>query len=235
MGLGAALGSIGGSLVSDAFNAWSAHEAREASENMYRHRYQIMVSDLKKAGLNPMLAYMKDAGTPPTTTPAHASGDLGSVINQARQSSAQSNLMKIQESQAAAQADLLNAQAEKTRTETKWIDRQAEAGIYKDTSTGQLNDALTATRSVLRPGELQKLNSEAEAAELMLPHYRNLSEAEKSEFKQKIAPYLKDVESMSRSAANAGVLLNINKLWSILDGMARSKGPTRYGPSGEKR
>lgn len=223
MGLGSIVGSVGGSLASDALNIWSANEARKASENMYRHRYRTMVADLKAAGLNPMLAYMKDAGTPPTTTPGHASGDLGMVINEARKSSAQSNLMRMQEEQVEAVTDKTRAEAEKVRAETSWIDREKEASVYRDKSSGQLNDAIAATRSALRPGELQKLNSEAEAAELMLPYYRNLSEAEKSEFKQKISPYLKDAESLSRTAATGAALLNISKIFSILDGLAKTK------------
>lgn len=121
MGFGSVVGSVAGSLASDAFNAWQAHESRTASEDMFRRRYRMMVADLKAAGLNPMLAYMKDAGTPPTTTPAHASGDLGMVINQARTSSAQSNLMKMQEQQAAAQTAALDATTDRTIAEAAKI------------------------------------------------------------------------------------------------------------------
>lgn len=48
---------------SRAFNAAEALKAFEREKDLYSNRYQIQVADLKKAGLNPALAYSLGAGT----------------------------------------------------------------------------------------------------------------------------------------------------------------------------
>lgn len=240
---GAAGISAGGSLLSDAFNAWQAHEARTASEDMFRRRYRIMVHDLKAAGLNPMLAYMKDAGTPPVTSPAHATGDLGAVINQARTSSAQSNLMKMQEQAVAAQTaktdaetDLTIAQAAKTRRETLdegQYSAESSSRTYKGIAEGQAADAMAATRNSLRPAELLRATSEAEIARAGIQHALNLEAAEFTEWKRDFAVYLDDVLKMAQSTNQVSQAFSIGKVLRLIDEFRqRAPGPQGKGPVG---
>lgn len=77
-GLGAATDVFNVSSARDANNAQNALTAAgyEYSNYMYRHRYQHTVKDMKRAGLNPMLAYMQGTGggaaQPSSGMPQHA-------------------------------------------------------------------------------------------------------------------------------------------------------------------
>jgi len=234
MGMLGDIGSaLGGKVVEGAFNAWQNHEARTASEDMYRRRYQTMVTDLSKAGLNPMLAYMKDAGTPPTVGGATIGG-IGETINQARQTSAQSSLAKIQEQNVIANTDLANANAAKVRAETvntALAGKQIEAQTYASTASGQYADTQAAQLRALLPSVLSRARSDAEAAELLLPKARNMSAAEYSQFKREISPYLSDINSMANSANQAANAISPVKVFRMLDDLI---GNDRQGPSGER-
>lgn len=224
--LGSVASAVGGDLVSGAFNAWQNHEARTASEDMFRRRYQTMVTDLQKAGLNPMLAYMKDAGTPPTVAGASIGG-IGQTVNQARQTSAQSSLMKIQEANLIANTDKANAEAEKTRAETQNVEkagRLLEAQAFSTTAQGQYTDAQHGQLKANLESVLSRARSEAEAAELLLPRMRNMADAEYSDFKRHVAPYLADINSMANSANQASQALNPVRVFQLLDDLRQRAG-----------
>lgn len=120
MGLGSIIGAAGGNLLTHwgqgMIDQGFANDARAASEDMYRRRYRIMVHDLKAAGLNPMLAYMKDAGTPPNVGPASGSGGFDFAGASAKQ--AQSEFTE-------AQTSLVNAQRDKLVAETEELKKRA--------------------------------------------------------------------------------------------------------------
>lgn len=67
--------------LADAFGIGSARRQREWETEMANSAYQRAVADLKKAGLNPALAYSNTADTP--TGGISPNNSLGSIINSA--------------------------------------------------------------------------------------------------------------------------------------------------------
>lgn len=63
--------------ISRSFNALEAEKAFNREKDLYSQRYQLQVEDLKKAGLNPALAYSLGAGT--LTSPSASSAPASSV------------------------------------------------------------------------------------------------------------------------------------------------------------
>lgn len=63
--LGAIAGPVAGGIVGAAGSWFSGKSAADAAEENYKHRYQWQVKDLKKAGLNPMLAVSQGAPNVP--------------------------------------------------------------------------------------------------------------------------------------------------------------------------
>ena len=109
--LGGALGAVG-SVVSGLFGQRSADKANEAQAALseqqhkwnvedYQHRYQWAAEDMRKAGLNPILAATNGIGGSinGTSVPAaHAASmpDLGSAFTSAYQTSTQKEIAKMQ-------------------------------------------------------------------------------------------------------------------------------------------
>lgn len=235
-GLGGAVGAVAGSVLDAGANLYSAHESRVAGENMYRHRYQIMVQDLMKAGLNPMLAYTKDAGSVPMAGGGQVVSGTGHALSQSGVASAQASLLEDQAMQARSQTRVNNATADNIEADTEIKKLQPgvmEADKYLKAAQGQFADTQTAQLAANMAAVLSKAKSEAEAAELLLPAMRNMSEAQKSDFKKHISPYLDDIQKMSGSAASISSAISPLRLLDLLDRMER-RGGFEDGPSGER-
>ena len=54
--LGSVAGSVLGSVVQNHYNSANAAQANEWNVENYKHRYQWAVEDMRRAGLNPILA-----------------------------------------------------------------------------------------------------------------------------------------------------------------------------------
>lgn len=104
------LGAIGGA----ALNLGSGAANAAMAERNYRHRYQWQVEDMKKAGLNPALAYGQNAPIP-HTQPLEPAGDSAAkgaqATTAAAYATAQTNLLKSQTEVYNAQADDLKMNA----------------------------------------------------------------------------------------------------------------------------
>lgn len=208
MGFGALAGAIGsaigGNVIDGLFNQRAQDRARAASEDIYRSRYQIMVQDMKAAGLNPMLAYSKDPGAAPSVGGGQIVGGTGQAINSARATSAQSALMREQEEKVRAEKDNVEADTKNKLA----MANQIEAQTYQLRASGQLADSQTGQIRALLPSLIKKNMSEAEAAELALPKLRNLSAAEFTQWKKDIAPFLEDAVLATQAGANLGRVFN---------------------------
>lgn len=94
-GLGGAVSSLGGSLLTSALSGKRAQAQRGWQEDMRGTSYQATMEDMRKAGLNPMLAYKQGAmgagQGQQATTP-----DFGASMATGRQAASSSQLRKLQ-------------------------------------------------------------------------------------------------------------------------------------------
>lgn len=97
MSFSAIASAVGGSLVSGLFSAKQASDNRDFQEDMSNTSYRRAVKDMRKAGLNPILAAGRLGGA---STPSGAMAsipDLGATYNSARSVEADTSLKAVQE------------------------------------------------------------------------------------------------------------------------------------------
>lgn len=134
-----------GSLVTGAFNSWQAGKNRRFQRQMSNTAWQRAMADMKKAGVNPILA----AKVGPASTPGGASAsmpDLGSTINTAQQIDNQKQQIdqQIEESKAkvgeiVAKTNLTAAQIPQVEKQVELLGKQIEAaGIANKDAEMQL-------------------------------------------------------------------------------------------------
>jgi len=129
---GAWTGVAGGALQMAGGIAGAIASARQAAKNrsfqkhMFRHRYQYQVEDLRKAGLNPMLAYMQSPGS----APAGAMAKIGNPAEGVVASASQARLLRKQN-------ELLQ----------KDIDKRWHENMTLDAQRGLLDEQMSKTKS----------------------------------------------------------------------------------------
>jgi len=232
------LGSLIGpglGLLGDIFGASSAASAQAAAnrtniqlqknqqqweEKMSNTAYQRQVADLKKAGLNPMLGYMKGSGGSdvPNVAPAHvestgggAATGLGRGISRFMEIfSAQQGLKNMQ-----AQEGLTNAQAHVANTEADLnIRKMSEVGA----NTGYLN-ARTGTEIQSAANARQEFYNMVRAEEKMQAEIgKILAETRgqelSNEIKRKLAPYMYQLQALDVRRQQLGMKGLENKSWN---------------------
>lgn len=147
--VGGAIGAVG--------NLISGHSNAKQAERLYKHRYQWEVGDLRKAGLNPALAYGHNAPTP-QTQPLEP---LGDSFTKGAQASAQRGQANAARQLTEAQTNLLRAQTADLIEGTKLKNQLTRANIdYTGSRTGLTKEQIGLTG-------LQKGNTAASTAEIL--------------------------------------------------------------------
>lgn len=153
--LGSVAGSVLGSVVQNHYNSANAAQANEWNVENYKHRYQWAVEDMRKAGLNPILAATNGIGGSISGASAASVGmsDIGSTMNSSKAASAAERQAKNAEHLAASQIDKNVAEADSTR--------QATHGIVLDNGIKANNLNLAEQTYEKRLGyELQRMDQE---------------------------------------------------------------------------
>lgn len=121
--LGSVAGSVLGSAVQNHYNSANAAQANAWNVENYKHRYQWAVDDMRKAGLNPILAATNGIGGSISGASAASVGisDIGSTMNSSRAASAAERQAKNAEHLAGSQIDKNAAEADSVRQRTHGI------------------------------------------------------------------------------------------------------------------
>lgn len=135
--LGSILAAIGGSTVTGLFNQYSANKQMDFQSKMSNTSYQRAMADMKKAGLNPILAAKVGGASTPSGAMA-TMPDLGSTINSAmtvsnQEKQIESNVL-LQESQ----KDLNYVQLEFQKGQTDINSAKATIGRLVNTIATQV-------------------------------------------------------------------------------------------------
>ena len=143
--IGALVGGIAsaaiGSKISSSFAQKSANKQMDFQERMSNTSYQRAMSDMKAAGLNPMLAYQQGGASTPTGAshglPDVNIGGQAAQIASAKQASAQAKVTKFAAQSAEAQASLDKAIAKEITTNPKARQAYIDKQIFGTTVGGQ--------------------------------------------------------------------------------------------------
>lgn len=118
--LGSVAGSVLGSAVQNHYNSANAAQANAWNVENYKHRYQWAVEDMRKAGLNPILAATNGIGGSISGASAASVGmsDIGSTMNSAKAASAAERQAKNAENLSVSQIEKNVAEADSVRQST---------------------------------------------------------------------------------------------------------------------
>lgn len=149
LSFGSMTGGIAGSLFSSAFDVWAGRQAAEDQrafdERAYRHRYQWQMEDMRKAGLNPMLAYMQSPGAGPSTTPAET-GSMSRSMSSAAQMALVKSQIRLQEEQASSARQL----ARKTKFEADIVRKGIPKADVVEDIWSTARDVYKATKDAVK-------------------------------------------------------------------------------------
>lgn len=228
-----AAGSIVGGVLGNRAAANQAQIARDFSADQYARRWQITMADMRKAGMNPMLAYSQGVGTSPTGAMA-AQGDFGGAA--AGDIIAQAGVRSAAKKQAATQANVntatakqLNAQTSLTKTQT----REASARIdklHQETASEFQRSILIASQNEFTLAQARQVEKNI----LKIAADTNLSESQRKQLEVETTKMIKygvgtwgDLIDTIRKAdvtLTNEVLNSAKSLWNALKGKGTPSG-----------
>jgi len=148
---GGIAGAVGG-LASSIGRLFSSRQSQDFAKESYKHRYQWMVKDLKKAGLNPMLAY----GNSPGSVAQPQFENLGEAAVKGYSAASQAKLATLQAENIKADTFLKNAQTAASSAQAVETQARAAGQYYDNTMKG----ARVGNAEFL--AELEKLRTDRE-------------------------------------------------------------------------
>lgn len=217
-GTGAAIGGIAGGILGAAGSIFSGKQSADYAERSYKHRYRWMVNDLRKAGLNPMLAVSQGPGSPPQPDFPNA----GEGALRGAEAGSAVALARLQAKNVEAQTDHAIAQANKAYAEGKAVEMEnlmTEANPLYQSAKATLGPkgevtGPSAAASERWTAELNQLKNTgekiaAETANVRLANDLQKGELTLQEVKIKYADQLANIEQQYKAAmakaAAAGV------------------------------
>lgn len=184
---------VTGALISGGANLLGGLFSQSSARSAYQHRYQDTVRDLKKAGLNPALAYGQNPGGGAQT---HDFGSLGQAAIQGGSAAQAARQAKANAALTEAQTELLRAQA---------ADLALQPGL---TNARIASDTNVADRTAeLRGHERDKAKADATVS-LNTVNARIARERIETEFKRLTLPEQRAIAKFFSQTGNLSKYLN---------------------------
>lgn len=178
------IGAIAAAGIS-ALGQWYANRQQRAfAENMANTSWSRGVADMRRAGLNPALAYSQGGASSPSISPGNIGSSAASAIqlrNQTKAVNAEVNLKRIQERLVWTQEQVAKQVRDKTSFEKRMAGKQLE--VFEKTLkeqiemvAAQLNEKTTiaeanSARTLKMGAETGKIESEAVLAQWLADFY----------------------------------------------------------------
>jgi hypothetical protein len=154
--IGTAAKTIGttvlGQGISSAFGQRSADKQMAFQEQMSNTSYQRAMSDMRAAGLNPMLAYSQGGASTPSGAAHSAEPANLTAAAQIQQQSAQTRLATAQGTSASAQATLDKAVADEIKNNKSAKKAYVNQKLYGGSGDYGLRGIVQGADSILGPG-----------------------------------------------------------------------------------